>query len=332
MRVCCTNDTHPHVITIIKMKITIVFVCLLICSTQSLAQNYIEYYQGINKAKISLVEDDLEAAVTNYYQTFERFEFVFARDCFNALEVSSNLKDFQMIDYFLKRCLKQGVEFEHLQRDSMLYNYKQTDFWTELLLVKDSLRAIYKNNVNWEVRSEIIEMFTEDQRIRDLAHKNRFNIFRIRKLNREFEEIDRKLVLRLIEITKEHGFPGEKLIGIDNSNMHPKVHTERLSAGMPIVIFIHHFSQPNKPYNSILINEIKSGNLSNEHYATIADFQYIYGKEKFGKALCYSQRFSPKLDLEIIDKNRNKIELISVSNTKKLQRSKIITPFWRNLY
>ena len=53
----------------------------------------------------------------------------------------------------------------------------------------------------WEIRNEINIMFTKDQEIRDLADKNRFNIFKIRKLNKQFEELDRKLVL-LIELPK----------------------------------------------------------------------------------------------------------------------------------
>lgn len=307
------------------MKILIVLICFLAFSIQSSAQDYTKYYQGINNAKLALIEDNLENAVTHYYKTFENFDFVFARDCFNALEVSTKLKHFEMVDYFLKRCLKQGVEFDYLQQKSMLDEYKQTNFWTKFLIVKDSLRDIYEKNVNWKIRSEIIEMFTEDQRIRDLADKNRLNPFKIRKLKKQFEEIDRKFVLRIIEITKEFGFPGEKIIGIDNNSMHPKIHTNRLTTGMPMLIFIHHYSQPNQSYNSILMPEIKKGNLLNEHYATICDFQYTYGKGKYGEIPYYNPIFSNKLDLKLMNKNRKKIYLLSVDEKNEIRRKNIIT-------
>lgn len=222
--------------------------------------------------------------------------------------------------------MKQGIEFNLLEQDSILTDFKKTDAWTEILLAKDSLRNIYESNVNWEIRNEINTMFAEDQAIRDLARKNRFNIFRIRKINKRFEEIDRKLVHRLLEITKNYGFPGEKITGIDNNSMHPKIHTNRMTAGMPIVIFIHHYSQPNRSYNSLLVNEIKKGNLLNEHYATISDFQYTYGKGKNEEIHCYSLMFNPKLDLEIIDKNRSIINLLSASKAFELKRKKLITP------
>jgi len=113
--------------------------------------------------------------------------------------------------------------------------------------------------------------------------------------------------------------------------MHFKISDSDLSAGMPIIIFIHHYSQPNKSYNSILKNEIQSGNLNNEHYAIISDFQYTYGKEKFGSIPCYSIRFNPKESKEKIDENRLEIGLLSLSNTAKLQNRKYITPFWLRL-
>lgn len=319
-------STHIVLLTItIKMRITALIIFLL-CSSSTIAQDYYEYYEGINKAKYSLVEDSLEKGVNHYFETFEKFDFVFARDCFNALEVASILGEVDKVDYFLRRCLKQGIEFNLLEQNSILTEFKKTDAWPDVLLAKDSLRSIYESSVNWGIRNEINTMFAEDQAIRDLAHKNRFNISRIRKINKQFEETDRKLVHRLLEITKEYGFPGEKIIGIDNNSMHPKIHSNRMTAGMPIVILIHHYSQPNQSYNSLLVNEIKKGNLLNEHYATISDFQYTYGKGENEGVHCYSLMFNSKLDLEIIDENRGVISLLNVSKASELKRKKLITP------
>ncbi len=315
----------PFVASKNKMKTITLALCLFYSSVFT-AQDYSEYYEGINKAKLSLLEDSLEEGMNHYFETFENFDFVFARDCFNALEIASSLRDIDKVDYFLRRCLKQGIEFNLLDRDSILTDFKKTDAWPKVLLAKDSLRNIYEGNVNWEIRNEVISMFAQDQAIRDLAHKNRFNIFKIRKLNKQFEETDRKLVLRIVEITKEHGFPGEKIIGIDNKGMHPKINDRHLSAAMPIIVFVHHYSQANESYNSLLIKEIRRGNLLNEHYATISDFQYTYGKENNETILCYSLMFNPKQDLKTIDENRSEIYLLDISNTSRLKRKKLITP------
>lgn len=305
---------------------TTVLITLLLCSRLIVAQDYYDYYKSINKAKLSLIEDSLAKGVNDYYDTFNQFDFAFARDCFNALEVASKIGDLDKVDYFLRRCLKQGIEFDLLQHNSILTDFKKTEAWKKILLDKDDLRNAYESNVNWEIRNEVNIMFAEDQAIRDLAHKNRFNIFKIRKLNKQFEEIDRRLVLRILEITAEYGFPGEKLIGLDTRSMHSKIYADKLTAGMPIIILIHHYSQPNESYNPLLINEIAKGNLSNEHFATISDFQYKYGAGDHRESFCYSLMFDPKLDIEIIDKNRQSICLLSLSKTNELKRKKIITP------
>jgi hypothetical protein len=307
------------------MKI-ITALLLLFCTKFVFAQDYQDYYANINRAKLSIVEDSLDKAINYYFKTFEQFDFVFARDSFNALEVASQNQDFDKMAYFFRRCLKQGIDFNFLQQDSSLSNFKETEMWDRILMDKDSLRMVYERNVNWEIRNEIKLMFTEDQNIRDLANKNRFNIFKQKKLKKQFEEIDHKLVLRIIEITKEYGFPGEKIIGLDDESMHPKIKTKNLTAGMPIVIFIHHYSQSNESYNNLLIDEVKKGNLFNEHFATISDFQYTYGDGVGKQDFCHSLMFNPKLDIEIINRNRNRIYLLSVEAAHELKIKNIITP------
>jgi hypothetical protein len=305
--------------------------CTFLCCAIVSAQDYNLYYAGINKAKLALVEDSLEIGVAHYANTFQKFDFAFARDCFNALEVACILRDTDNVDYFIRRCMAQGVGFELLAQDSMLTFFKATEHWRLLLNAKDSIRNSYVNQINWEVRAEVNSMFAQDQKIRDSAYKNRFNVFKIRRLKKQLEALDRILVLRLLEITQKYGFPGEKLIGLDTESMHPKINDQDINAGMPIVIFIHHFSQPNESFNKVLIDQLRTGNLSNEHYAIISDFQYEYGKERFGKVCCYSQRFSSKESTEVVNRNRKEIGLLDISNTYKLQKKKYITPFWMRL-
>src|SRR5690554_2263194 len=139
------------------MKNVLIF-SLIICSIQASAKNYYEYYEEVNKARLAIVDDNLRVAQTHYYNTFEKFDFAFARDCYNALQVSAKLEDFQKIDYFLSRCLTQGVEFEILQQNPMLYTFRQSDLWTSVIADKDSLQAVYNDNVDWEIRAEVIEM------------------------------------------------------------------------------------------------------------------------------------------------------------------------------
>jgi len=168
------------------MKLIITILLLGFFTNTLVAEDYYVYYKGINKAKKALINDSLELAENYYYLTFESFDFVYARDCFNALEVSTQLKHFDKIDYFMKRCLKQGVEFKNLEQQEMLSEYKKTSLWSEFILMKDSLRNIYENNVNWEIRNEINEMFKKDQEIRGKYYKA---FFKRIKIGREWEAL-----------------------------------------------------------------------------------------------------------------------------------------------
>lgn len=95
------------------------------------------------------------------------------------------------------------------------------------------------------------------------------------------EGTERKQVHRLIEITREKGFPGEGLIGIDQPEYHEKIVGNEYSAGMPIIILLHHYSSPNPSFDSLLFGQIGKGYLYNEHFATICDFEAHFGKNKY---------------------------------------------------
>ena len=305
-------------------------VILLFSSIFVKAQDYNQYYDGINEAKLSIAQDSLDKGISQYFQTFEKFHFIFARDCYNSIELSALVKDTLKLEYFIRLGIKQGLDFNRILRMKNVTEFQNSTFIKKIEKEKESLESIYINSINWELRNEIIEMSKQDQMVRKRYYEA--ILFKRRKIGREWEALNKMQVEKLIDITKKHGFPGEKLIGVDTENMHFKIKNNNLSAGMPIVIFIHHFSQPNESYNSILINEIQSGNLNNEHYAIISDFQYTYGKEEFGPIPCYSERFRPKESIEKIDINRLAIGLLSLSNTNKLQNRNYITPSWRRLY
>lgn len=304
-------------------------VILLLIPVFSIAQDYTKYYSGINKAKMAIGQDSLSKGISHYFQTFEKFNFIFARDCYNAIELSALAKDSVKLDYFIRRGIKHGLSFNQILKMKNIPEFSNSDFMSQIENEKESLEKIYTNSIDLELRKEIIEMFKQDQLKRE-EYGGAF-LFKRKRIGREWEALNAIQVERLIEITEKFGFPGEKLIGIDTKIMHAKINDNDIAAGMPIIIFIHHYSQPNESYNYILKNEIERGNLYNEHYAIISDFQHTFGKGKFGPIACYSERFNPKVPRDKIDLNRLKIGLLSLSNTDKLQSRNYITPFWRRL-
>ena len=311
------------------VKIRILF--LLIIPNALLGQNYFDYYNGINNAKILSGKNTIEKSLKNYYLTFEKFDFVFARDCYNAIELSATAKDLVKLEYFIKRGLKQGITFNQILKIKNVTEFQSSIFFQKILKEKDSLEKVYKNSINWKLRNEIIEMFEQDQKMR-AKYYNAF-LFKRRKIGREWESLNKQQVERLVEITKKYGFPGEKLIGIDTNEMHSKINNSNFSAGMPIIIFIHHYSQPNKSFSSLLLKEIKMGNIYNEHFATISDFEAKFGKNKFDNYGYFAFKHFPKhVNKKEIDKKREKISLLTINQFKKINKNTLITKFWKRLY
>lgn len=313
------------------MKPRIGIILLVILPNILLGQNYLDYYQGINNGRVLAGNNQVEKSIASYYSTFEKFDFVYARDCYNAIELSAFSMDTSKLDYFIKRGIKQGLEWNSILKIKNMSKFKNSTFLNKIFKEKDSLENLYSKSINWEIRNEIIEMFKEDQKMREKCY-NALLIKRI-KISRDWEKLNKKQVERLIEITQKHGFPGEKLIGIDKNEMHPKIISNNSSAGMPVVIFIHHYSKPNKSYSSLLLEQIKLGNLYNEHFAAISDFEAKFDRNKhtnFGY-LAFKQ-FPKKINHKKINKKRESIGLLSADQFQAINSTKLITKFWNRLY
>ena len=294
-------------------------------------KNYFDYYKGINNGKLLAANQNIEASIQTYYSTFEKFDFVFARDCYNAIELAALAKDTVSLTYFIKRGIGQGLKFDQILKIKNITQFHNSAFLKAIEKDKKAHEKSYENKINWELREIIVKMFEEDQAMRKKYYEAA--LFKRRRIGREWEELNKIQIEKLIEITKQYGLPGERLIGVDTEEMHPKIHTSNYSAGMPIVLFIHHYSQPNKSYDSILFEQIKSGYLYNEHFATICDFEAAFGKNKFENYGYFAFKQTPKrINEKEINNRRKEIALLSINEFEKLSATKSFTKFWNRLY
>ena len=298
----------------------------------SYSQSSILYYKQINKGKQQLIKGDLKEALNYYYNAISNYDKSFARDCYNAIEIAAKINDTIQLDFFIKKAITKGIQLKHLESRGLLENYTKSFFLANIYSRKDSLRTEYLNKINIPIRTEINTMFLEDQNMRKAYYDA--NFLSRKKIGKQWEELNAKQVIRLIEITKTYGFPGEHLIGLDTNAMHPKIINGYYSAGMPILIFIHHYSQPNLSYDDILINEVKKGNLYNEHYATICDFEAKFGKQMYPNHGFYALKHKPKhiKNLSKLNNKRFNIGLLSIQDLNNLNTTKDFSKFWNRLY
>ncbi len=313
------------------MRQLFIIIIISIFTSDICAQDSIDYYKSINEGKIFAGENDFNSAINSYQQAFKNNDFVFARDSYNAIELSILAKDSVKLAYFIETAITQGIRINDLEKSYKITNYLKSRVYDNIKEKEDSLSTIYSSRIDWKIREEINQMFLEDQKMREEFYKG--NIFQKNKIRKKWETLNSKQVKRIIEITKQYGFPGEKLIGLDRSEMHSKINTNNYSAGMPIVILIHHFSQPNLSYDSLLLDEVKKGNLYNEHFATICDFQAQFGKDRYDNFGYYGLKHQPKkLDENTLNFKREKIGILEFEQIKKLNKTKNLTKFWNRLY
>jgi len=300
---------------------------------QVIAQdNYLLYYQNINEAKLLAADGRYEASIAQFSSAFDTFEFEFARDVINAAEISTLVKNDSISADFIKIALKRGVNIDFFKQNDRFESFRKSANWSDLERKAEAYHQAFLASVNTSIRTEINAMFEKDQAWRAKYYKA-IN-FPIRPfIMKKWEAENALQVERIIEITKQYGFPGEKMIGVDLMSYHIKIEEQYYSCGMPIVIFIHHYSQPNISFNSLLKEQIFNGNLYNEHFATICDFEAAYGKGKFENLGFFEWKLNPKnMIIKDLNEKRNKIGLMTVKEINQLNQSNIITKFWKRLY
>jgi len=303
-------------------------VILVLTFQSSFGQNYLGYYTQINQARLLAANSSFKQSALLYQRVFQEYDFEFARDCINAFEVSSFMAHDTLTSFFIRCALKRGVPISYFSKSQKLEVFRTTSLWSSIVRDSTTLRKEYHSHINFKIRAEINEMFQADQAVRKQFY-HWSNLLLRPFIGRKWEKLNHEQVKRIIEITQEHGFPGEKLIGIDMPEHHEKIHARQFSAGMPIIILMHHYSQANESYDSVLFAEVFKGYLHNEHFAGICDYEAEFGKGKHDNFGHYGLRHSPvKHAVGEFDRKREEIGLLSGSEIQILNNSDVMTKYW----
>lgn len=295
-------------------------------------QDVFDYYRGINRARVLAVDGAYHKSIRAYLNTFASSDRIWARDVVNAAEVSALIENDSLTAALVIQGLKQGVLLSYFKDQQRFENFRSSPHWNSIVEQADQYNKENQEELNQEIRTELNEMFAADQAIREQYYKWGNYPFRP-FIGSKWRKLNAEQVERIAEITKTHGFPGEHLIGLDYATYHPKVDERRISGGMAILILIHHFSQPNPSLDSLFLEEVKKGNMYNEHFATVCDYEAQFGKGKFTTMGPYHLRFEQEdTELKEVDEKRKSIGLMTRDEMKPLKTTKVMTRFWNHLY
>ncbi|MEL6538623.1 MAG: hypothetical protein AAFQ98_24605, partial [Bacteroidota bacterium] len=90
------------------MKRSAIIALVFLCPTV-LGQDYLGYYEQVNEAKLHAADSNFLQSALLFQKAFETYDFEFARDCINAVEVSAALSQDTLVAYFVRRALISGV-------------------------------------------------------------------------------------------------------------------------------------------------------------------------------------------------------------------------------
>ncbi|WP_418654505.1 hypothetical protein [Tenacibaculum soleae] len=262
---------------VIAFSITI----LLLGIQKASAQNYLNYYQKINKAEIESLDLNFKASDSIYQIAFELVEKPFKEDFLLDSINSEKLNDNQKTFEYLKRGIRNGLTLKRIKKQ--LTEFKKSKEWKKLKKEYNSIRENHLKILNITLREEIIEMIEADQRV----NKNR--LAGARKL-KEINKINFDKLLRIIQVNNDK-WPGFSTIG----EITPK---GKYDVTKNISLMLLHFSKEQieklKPY---MHKAVLNGEMYPYHFARIIDYKNILDCQIYG-----TYKYNEKYDVgEICD-------------------------------
>lgn len=308
-------------------KFLVVLLLFRFCPYFTYSQGYIEYHRIINRINIDVIENSLDNASARFDSIIERFDFIYAKHTFQALQIECTRNDSIRITKWLQKCYLQGITKWRIQNNEYIRLSAGFKHVIESVVNSDSLNNIYLNSRNDSLNKVIDSLFEIDQSITRKLN-NGFFLFRPfyalawRKNNFLQYNV-------IIELTKSYGYPGDRLLsslwGKEDSSEYKKLSFYGPFPGHNKTFFMMLHSCSHRKLNlndSILWVNLEKGNISPLDLACILDFRAIWGKnDGRGVYMAWYTEIkdeSEKNSEKNIDFRRNEIGLRSLKDQNRI--------------
>jgi hypothetical protein len=199
----------------------------------SQSDNYLEYNRRIIEAETFLSEKNFPESIRIYRELANAYDHVFLRDYKVAAQLAAYQGDTSNLHYFVKTGMRNGWDFKQIKKNPHLRKYSKYDFWKHLKRNRKSFAEQFNQSVDIPLRQEVKEMLRRDQwralRVAITPGKK----WKERYTTRKFVPNNRAQVRRILAITQQYGYPGEKIIGdkswatvIISHNEHDSVYSQ----------------------------------------------------------------------------------------------------------
>lgn len=251
------------------MKIVVLILSLIILSCsekRKIECNYItDYYQTIYEA-------DYEFETKNYQKAFDLYRTAFQfcepittlgyNEIAKFAETTAILKKYDLSYEFLKKSILQGSQLISFKNNSNFEGFFSSQFGAQIINEYDSLNKQFIDNVDLELREEIMFMCFADQGVRSQVNDIDW---------KKVDSVDKLHEKRLIELFENQGFPNEDMIG-PNSIDHGHIDIGVLLLHTDDSIRMNYFVPKVREF-------VQKGKASPYYLGAMIDQYYYYHKE-----------------------------------------------------
>lgn len=180
----------------------------LSASRASAKADYVQvYHPHINQAEALILAQDYAGALEQYQQAFGAVPRAFARDQYNAAVCAVLTGEEKRAMNYLEKLVEAGVSLEYLEQQEVFAPLREHKSWKKFVKKYPKRRKAFREKTDLDLRADLDELWARDQFFRQAKGGLKVHGDTIRKI-----EADN--VKKLLAWISQHGYPGEKLIGV----------------------------------------------------------------------------------------------------------------------
>jgi hypothetical protein len=233
-----------------------------------------DYHPRINKAETLVVAQDYAGALNHYKDAFAAVPRAFARDYYNAAVCATLAGNEKQAINYLEKLVETGVSLEYLESQEVFAPLQEHKGWKKFVKKYPKRRKAFREKTDLDLRADLDELWARDQFFRQAKGGLKVHGDTIRKI-----EADN--VKKLLAWISQHGYPGERLIGVADT-------IEQLPR-FSIVIQRQTVARQGFDFTPVLTKAVREGHLDPHAAAYLMDQQQnknLYRSKVLAKVNC----------------------------------------------
>jgi|SRR5690606_12517363 len=234
------------------------FLIFLLFQNNFIEKDFLVYHQEFTKAEELIVNENFQEAETLLNDLITYYKPAFAKDYVIAAEVSLINDNKSIALTWIHEAFKHGVKIKCLKEITIFKEQLNISDWQKLEKEFKDLYAEYQSNISIGKSKTFHRNYQKEQE---------------NKRSKTYKGIVYSNFYKIKESVDKNEYPGENLIGIDNSNDAPKINDCELDNAKITATLLHYDYPISELTEEKLVTAIKSGVLHPREFAIIYAFQ-----------------------------------------------------------